>query len=91
LERDSLSKDNFFSKGVTTACLKREGNFPVSDIFTIVVVAGASMFAHSLSSEVGIGSRKYSLSGDFRIIILIISARPESTNYCVCASVCVCV
>jgi len=29
LERDSLSKDGFFSKGVTTACLKREVNFPV--------------------------------------------------------------
>jgi len=74
LERDSLSKDGFFSKGLTTACLKREGNVPVSrERFTIVVMTVASMFTHSLSSEVGIGSRSHCLSGDFRIILIISS------------------
>jgi len=54
--------------------LEGEGNFPVSrDRFTIVVMTGASMFAHSLSSEVGIGSKSHCLSGDLRIILIISS------------------
>jgi len=78
LERDSLFKDGFFSKGVTTVCLKREGNVPVSrERFTIVVMTDASMFTHSLSSEVGIGSRSHYLSGDFRIILIISSRVTE--------------
>jgi len=72
LERDYLSKDGFFSKGVTTACLKRKGNVPGSrERFTIVVKT--RMFTHSLSSEDGTGSRSHCLSGDFRIILLISS------------------
>jgi len=37
----------------------------------IVVITGASMFTHSLSSEVGSGSRSHCLSGDFRISLII--------------------
>ena len=46
-------------------CLKTDGNEPVAkETLTMLVIVGARVCRHSLSSDVGIGSRSHCLFGD---------------------------
>ena len=65
MERLSGSKDGFLMSGVTMDCLKTDGNEPVAkETLTMLVIVGARVCRHSLSSDVGIGSRSHCLFGD---------------------------
>ena len=66
--------DDFLINGVTIAFLNSSGTTPSdSEQLTRLVIQGSKISIHSLTRNVGHGSNKQDLVGDFMIIILISS------------------
>ena len=65
--------------GVTCAVLKQFGKFSsLSKQFMILVIGVTRMSAHSLTNEVGIGSRSHDLVGEYFTILRMSPSDPGS-------------
>ena len=68
MDKDSLLREGFFSRGETIACFKDSGKIPVdSERLISLVIGGASTCTHFLSKKVGMGSRAHCLLGELRM------------------------
>lgn len=67
-----MSRFCFLRRGVTNDFLKSDGKIPEeSERLTMSVMMGASIETQSLRMDVGMGSRRHCLFGDFRISLVI--------------------
>ena len=78
-----MVETRLLEKGVTCAILKELGKLPsLSDYFMILVIGVIRMSVHSLTSEVGIGSKSHDLVGeDFRILRMSSSDTGSKEDY----------